>query len=154
VVGRWTETYVGDDAARADALLVALGVGALADRGFGTLSEGERKRVQIARALMADPELMVLDEPGAGLDLGAREDLVARLAAIAADPRSPAVVLVTHHVEEIPPGFGHVLLLRSGRVVAAGGLAETLTAANLAATFGVGLDLTSHGGRWSARALP
>ena len=101
-------------------LLAQLGVGQLAERTFGTLSEGERKRVQIARALMADPELLLLDEPAAGLDLGGREDLVRRLAALAADPYAPAIVLVTHHVEEIPPGFTHVLLLRGGRVVAAG----------------------------------
>ena len=115
VVGRWRERYDALDADRADELLEALGVAGLAQRRFGTLSEGERKRVQIARALMTDPELMLLDEPAAGLDLGGREDLVRRLAAIAADPYAPALVLVTHHVEEIPPGFTHVLLLRAGQ---------------------------------------
>jgi iron complex transport system ATP-binding protein len=152
VVGRWRERYDHTDAARADGLLETLGVAGLADRRFGTLSEGERKRVQIARALMTDPELMLLDEPAAGLDLGGREDLVRRLSGIAADPYAPALVLVTHHVEEIPPGFTHVLLLRGGRVVAAGPTETTLTAAALQATFGLPLELQRQGSRWTARA--
>jgi iron complex transport system ATP-binding protein len=153
VVGRWRERYDELDADRADELLAALGVAHLATRRFGTLSEGERKRVQIARALMTDPELMLLDEPAAGLDLGGREDLVRRLGHIAADEYAPSLVLVTHHVEEIPPGFTHVLLLRGGKVVAQGPLDSTLTAANLAATFGIGLELARNGSRWSARAV-
>ena len=120
VVGRWREQYDALDHARADELLAALGAGHLAERTFGTLSEGERKRVQIARALMTDPELMLLDEPAAGLDLGGREDLVARLGVLAGDVEAPALVLVTHHVEEIPPSFTDVMLMREGRVVAAG----------------------------------
>jgi iron complex transport system ATP-binding protein len=108
--------------------------------------------VQIARALMTDPELMLLDEPAAGLDLGGREDLVRRLGDIAADPAAPALVLVTHHVEEIPAGFTHVMLMRGGRVVAAGPLETTLTADSLAETFGIGLELARSGPRWSARA--
>jgi len=152
VVGRWRESYEDLDSERADELLDALGVQHLATRRFGTLSEGERKRVQIARALMTDPELMLLDEPAAGLDLGGREDLVKRLGAIADDPDAPALVLVTHHVEEIPPGFTHVLLLRGGRVVAAGPLDTTLTAARLADTFGIPLELARSGPRWAARA--
>ena len=152
VVGRWREHYDDVDAERADELLGALGVAHLAARRFGTLSEGERKRVQIARALMTDPELMLLDEPAAGLDLGGREDLVRRLGEIAADEAAPALVLVTHHVEEIPPGFTHVLLLRGGRVVAAGPIETTLTASALAQTFGLGLELARSGPRWSARA--
>jgi iron complex transport system ATP-binding protein len=152
VLGRWREEYAGPDLARARGLLKRFGVGELAARRFGTLSEGERKRVQIARALMTDPELMLLDEPAAGLDLGGREQLVGRLAELAADPDAPTLVLVTHHVEEIPPGFTHALLLRGGRVVA-GGLAEqVLTAENLSATFGLPLALDRVDGRYFARA--
>ncbi len=152
VLGRWRESYDPLDLARADELLEALGVGQLADRRFGTLSEGERKRVQIARALMTDPELMLLDEPAAGLDLGGREDLVARLSALAMDVDAPVLVVVTHHVEEIPPGFTDVLLLREGRVVASGPVELTLTAENLSATFGMPLELDRVGQRWAARA--
>ena len=152
VVGRWRESYDRADEARAHALLSQLGIGHLADRAYGTLSEGERKRVQIARALMTDPELLLLDEPAAGLDLGGREDLVARLAELAYDPDAPALVLVTHHVEEIPPGFTHAMLLREGGVVAQGLLADTLTADNLSKTFGLPLVVERAGERWTARA--
>jgi iron complex transport system ATP-binding protein len=152
VVGRWRESYDPQDEARARALLDQLGMRALTDREYGTLSEGERKRAQIARALMTDPELMLLDEPAAGLDLGGREDLVARLAELALDPDAPALVLVTHHVEEIPPGFTHALMLREGSVVAAGLLSETLTAENLSATFGMALVVQRSGDRYTARA--
>ena len=151
VVGRWREEYGDLDHARTADLLTEVGVANLAERTFGTLSEGERKRVQIARALMADPELLLLDEPAAGLDLGGREDLVSTLTVLAGDPDSPATVLVSHHVEEIPPGFSHLLLLRRGAVVAAGLLHETLTEANLSATFGMPLVLRHEAGRWSAR---
>jgi len=151
VVGRWREAYDELDHERAAQLLTEVGALHLVDRTFGTLSEGERKRVQIARALMADPELLLLDEPAAGLDLGGREDLVSTLSVLAADPASPATVLVSHHVEEIPPGFTHALLLRQGRVVAAGPVAEVVTEAHLAATFGMPLLLSHEDGRWSAR---
>jgi iron complex transport system ATP-binding protein len=154
IVGRWRESYEALDHARAAALLEDLGVAHLSERTFGTLSEGERKRVQIARALMTDPELMLLDEPAAGLDLGGREDLVARLGALAADIEAPALVLVTHHVEEIPPSFTDVLLIREGRIVAAGPVEIVLTAANLSKTFGLPLVVERHGDRWSARAAP
>ena len=152
VTGRWREVYEDLDSERAQTLLDAFGVGHLADRTYGTLSSGERKRVQIARALMTDPELLLLDEPAAGLDLGGREELVAALAELAGDPASPVTVLVTHHVEEIPPHFTHVLLLRDGAVLAAGPIADTLTAENLSATFGMPLVVDRHGERWSARA--
>ncbi|WP_260727471.1 ABC transporter ATP-binding protein [Dactylosporangium roseum] len=152
VVGRFTERYDDVDVARARSLLEQFGVGALADRLYGTLSEGERKRVQIARSLMADPELLLLDEPAAGLDLGAREDLVRRLGTLAADPDAPAIVLVTHHVEEIPPGFTHALLMRAGGVVAQGLLRDTVTAENLSKTFGLRLRLSTIDGRYHAQA--
>ena len=151
VLGRWRESYLEIDTGRADALLAAFSVAQLAARRFDTLSEGERKRVLIARALMTDPELLLLDEPAAGLDLGGREDLVARLGALAMDPDSPALVLVTHHVEEIPPGFTHVLLMRDGAVVAQGLLSEVLTSATLSTTFGQPLVLDRIAGRYFAR---
>jgi len=151
VLGRWRESYAPADRARGRALLRRFGVAGLADRPFGTLSEGERKRVQIARALMTDPELMLLDEPAAGLDLGGRETLVGQLAELAADPDAPTLVLVTHHVEEIPPGFTHALLLREGRAVAAGLIDEVLTAPNLSATFDLPLALERADGRYFAR---
>jgi iron complex transport system ATP-binding protein len=152
VVGRWRERYDDLDHERATRLLDALGMTGFADRTYGTLSEGERKRVQIARALMTDPELMLLDEPAAGLDLGGREDLVRRLAELAADPSAPSLVLVTHHVEEIPPGFTHVLLLRGGHVVASGPIDSTLTPDTLGETFGLPLVLEHVDDRWTARA--
>ncbi len=152
VVGRWREEYDLLDTGRARHLLYQLGVHHLADRRFGTLSEGERKRVQIARALMTNPELLLLDEPAAGLDLAGREQLVARLATLAADPDAPTMVLVTHHVEEIPPGVTHGLLLRDGRVVASGLLPDVLTPDLLSVTFGMPLALDRHGGRYAARA--
>ncbi len=152
VVGRFTEAYESLDASRALGLLNQLGVGTLAGRRYGTLSEGERKRVQIARALMTDPELLLLDEPAAGLDLGGREDLVRWLSELAADPEAPAMVLVTHHVEEIPPGFTHALLLREGAVVAAGLLRETVTGENLSKTFDLPLHVEYADGRFTARA--
>jgi iron complex transport system ATP-binding protein len=152
VVGRFRESYQQIDQARAEGLLTQLGVAALADRRFDTLSEGERKRVQIARALMPDPELLLLDEPAAGLDLGAREELLARLAGLAADPHAPALVLVTHHVEEIPPGFTQALLLRDGTAVAQGPLADTLTGGLLSRTFGTPLRVSRDRGRFTARA--
>ena len=152
VVGRWRESYEGFDESRAAELLWQFGCGHLADRTFGTLSEGERKRVQIARALMTDPELLLLDEPAAGLDLGAREDLVRRLSDLASDEFAPVTVLITHHVEEIPPAFTHCLLLKDGRAVAAGEMSAVLTAENLSKTFGVWLRLDQVGDRWAARA--
>ncbi len=150
VLGRWRERYEDVDCTRATGLLAALGVIGMAGRRFGTLSEGERKRVLIARALMTDPELLLLDEPAAGLDLGGREDLLARLATLAVDPDAPATVLVTHHVEEIPPGFTHVMLMRDGAVVAQGLLEAVLTEENLAKTFGADLVLRRSGGRFFA----
>jgi iron complex transport system ATP-binding protein len=153
VVGRWREEYDQLDHERAAELLAQLRIDRLANRTFGTLSEGERKRVQIARALMTDPELLLLDEPAAGLDLAGRESLVTTLGQLAQDQYAPASVLVTHHVEEIPNGITHAMLLKAGEIVAAGPLRDTLTADNLTKTFEVELSLIEADGRWTARAL-
>jgi iron complex transport system ATP-binding protein len=153
VLGRWRERYDDVDYLRALDTLESIGAEHLADRTYGTLSEGERKRVLIARSLMTDPELLLLDEPAAGLDLGGREELVARLADLAADPDSPALVLVTHHVEEIPTGFSHCLILAEGEVLAAGLLADTLTAENLSAAFGQSIAVDAIDGRYFARRV-
>ncbi|MCC4250144.1 MULTISPECIES: ABC transporter ATP-binding protein [Microbacterium] len=152
VTGRWREEYDDIDERRALRVLAEWRLDHLADRTFGTLSDGEQKRVQIARAVMTDPELLLLDEPTASLDLGAREELLSLLSGYAQAPTTPAMIMVTHHVEEIPVGFTHVLLLRDGEVVASGPLSEALTAENLSATFGVQITLTQDAGRYAARA--
>lgn len=150
----WWHTYGTDDHQRADALLADQGIEALGDRRFGSLSSGERQRVLLARSLMAEPALVVLDEPNAGLDLGGREVLIDRLDAMGADPSAPPQVLVTHHVEEIPPSFTHLMLLRDGAVQSVGSLARTLTPEALSECFGVEVELMAHrsgaGTRWSA----
>ncbi|MGH3637581.1 MAG: ABC transporter ATP-binding protein [Mycobacterium sp.] len=151
VLGRWREKYDDVDYEQAVDMLESLGAEHLAERTYGTLSEGERKRVLIARSLMTDPELLLLDEPAAGLDLGGREELVARLADLAADPDAPAIVLVTHHVEEIPQGFSHCLLLSEGKVVASGLLTDVLTSENLSTAFGQSIALDVIDGRYFAR---
>jgi iron complex transport system ATP-binding protein len=151
VLGRWREKYDDVDYERALDMLESVGGEHLADRTYGTLSEGERKRVLIARSLMTDPELLLLDEPAAGLDLGGREELVARLSDLALDPDAPAMVLVTHHVEEIPPGFSHCLILSEGAVVDAGLLTDVLTAENLSTAFGQSIALDIIDGRYFAR---
>ncbi len=151
VLGRWREAYDQSDRAQAVESLESMGAEHLADRRFGTLSEGERKRVMIARALMTDPELLVLDEPAAGLDLGGREELVARLGQLAADPDAPATILITHHVEEIPEGFTHAMLLAEGQVVAQGLLDQVLTEKNLSTAFRQQIALDKTDGRYFAR---
>lgn len=153
VMGRWREHYDELDHERAAELMDQLRVAQLADRTFGTLSEGERKRVQIARALMTDPELLLLDEPAAGLDLAGREALVATLSELCQDPMAPATILVTHHVEEIPAGISHALLLKDGHVVAAGPIDEVLTDDLMSQTFGLPLHISREGGRYAARAV-
>lgn len=153
VVGRWRERYEDVDYEQAIDMLESVGAEHLADRTYGTLSEGERKRVLIARSLMTDPELLLLDEPAAGLDLGGREELVARMADLAADPDAPATVLVTHHVEEIPQGFSHCLLLSEGKVVASGLLTDVLTSENLSIAFGQSIALEFIDGRYFARRI-
>lgn len=148
----WWHDYETADHRRADALLDAMGCLAFATRPLASLSQGERQRVLLARALMPSPGLLLFDEPAAGLDLPAREALVDRLAALIADPDAPPMVLVTHHIEEIPPGITHSLLLRGGRAVAAGPIESTLTAASLSDTFGLPITVQRRDDRWSAWA--
>jgi iron complex transport system ATP-binding protein len=152
VVGRFRERYDEADVERARALLRRVGLGAFVDRRFGTLSEGERKRVLLARALMTDPELLLLDEPAAGLDLGAREALLRLLTRLARDETGPPSVLVTHHVEEVPVGTTHALLLAGGRNLAAGPVREVLTGPLLTRAFGLPLEVEERAGRFAARA--
>ncbi len=153
VAGRWNEEYDDLDVRRAQRVLAEWQLDHLADRLFGTLSDGEQKRVQIARSVMTDPELLLLDEPAASLDLGAREELLQMLGGYAQSPLAPAIVMVTHHAEEIPLGFTHALVLAAGRVVAAGPLAEALTSAVLTQAFGLEIELSEQDGRYSARAV-
>ena len=152
IAGRWQERYDLWDETRALSLLTVLGIRELKERTFGTLSEGERKRTLIARALMPNPELLLLDEPAAGLDLGGREDLLKRLTFLASDPTSPSMIVVTHHVEEIPQGTTHCLLLREGLVVAQGTLSEVLTSENLSKAYDIPISLQEDDGRYFARA--
>jgi iron complex transport system ATP-binding protein len=152
ILGRNEEDYDSGDVTRAVELLDALGCAHLIRRRFASLSEGERKRVQIARSLMSDPELLLLDEPAAGLDLGGREDLLRRVSALSADPQAPMIVLVTHHLEEVPEGFTHAMLLRKGAVLAAGPVQEVFTEQNLSRCFGVRLLIERRAARWTARA--
>jgi iron complex transport system ATP-binding protein len=146
----WWHTYTDDDRTRARVLLDRFHVLHGAERPVSTLSSGERQRVLLARAFSGEPGLVLLDEPTAGLDLAGREELVAALASRPGDPAGPPTVLVTHHVEEIPVGATHVLLLRQGAIVAAGPIAEVLTADALGTTFGLALRLERRGNRWSA----
>lgn len=152
VEGRWNEQYDEMDARQANRILAEWQLTDLAEAPFGTLSDGERKRAMIARAVMTDPEMLLLDEPSASLDLGARERLLQMLSGFAQSPSSPAMIMVTHHVEEIPPGFTHVLLISDGLVQAAGPIATTLTEENLAATFGMQFELSNDRGRYAATA--
>ena len=152
VTGRWNEEYEAMDSRRAHRVLEEWRLGHLAERRFGTLSDGEQKRVQIARAVMTDPELLLLDEPAASLDLGAREELISLLGGYASAPEAPAIVMVTHHVEEIPAGFTHALLLAGGAVAAAGPIDEVITAEHLSEAFGLALTVTRDGARFAARA--
>ena len=146
----WWHRYDQADRARARALLERMGCGHLVGRPMATASDGERQRVQLARTLMIEPDLLLLDEPTAGLDFGGREALVSRLAELARDPTAPTTVLVTHHVEEIPPGFTHALLMRAGEVLKAGPLDATLTAEVLSACFGLPVALERRAGRFLA----
>ena len=153
VLGRWTEEYDSLDERRAQRVMAEWNLTDFADRTFGTLSDGERKRTMIARSVMTDPEMLLLDEPAASLDLGARERLIRLLSGFAQSSHSPAMVMVTHHVEEIPEGFTHVLLLGGdGKVQAQGPIESTLTAENLQATFGLEFELRRDAGRFFATA--
>jgi iron complex transport system ATP-binding protein len=150
IAGRWQEEYDLWDESRAKALLTTFGVRDLAERTFGTLSEGEKKRVQISRALMADPEVLLLDEPAAGLDLGGREDILHRITQYTSDKQSPVTIIVTHHIEEIPAGTTHALLLKDGIVAHAGPISQVLTEENITEVFGVSIQLQFNGARYFA----
>jgi iron complex transport system ATP-binding protein len=149
----WWHSYGDKDRSVAVALLDRMGVADLADRTFGALSSGERQRVLLARSLWGDPGLVLYDEPTAGLDLGSREDLIARMTDLATDATTPPLILVTHHVEEIPPGFTHALLVGDGRIAAQGPIGDVLTADALSDLFGLPLALAHHEGRYAARAI-
>ena len=149
----WWHAYSDEDWAEADRLLDEAGFASIASRPFGVISEGERQHVLLARARsMSHPELLLLDEPAAGLDLGARERLVSRLGALAADAGSPPMVLVTHHCEEIPRGFTHAGLVRQGRLMAAGPLEDVITSALVSTCFDVAVTVGQRDGRWWSRA--
>jgi len=152
IAGRWQENYDLWDESRALSLLTVMGIRELAEQGFSTLSEGEKKRTLIARAMMPNPEILLLDEPAAGLDLGGREDLLQRLNVLAKDPSSPAVVIVTHHVEEIPVGTTHCLLLSEGIAVASGPVEKVLTSENLSTAYRIAVTVSRENGRYFARS--
>lgn len=153
MLGRWQEAYELWDESRAQGLLTTLGVRELAERKFFTLSEGEKKRTLIARSLMADPEILLLDEPAAGLDLGGREDLLRRFDALASDPYSPATLMITHHIEEIPAGSTHALLLKSGNIVASGAIGGVVTSENLTTAYEMPINVAVTNNRFTANAI-
>lgn len=148
----WWHSYSDRDHRAAQRSLDRVGIGSLADRRFGTCSSGERQRVLVARALSTEPGLMLLDEPTAALDLAGREQFIGMLADLAADAATPPMVLVTHHVEEIPDGFTHALLLRAGTTLAQGTMASVLSSALLSECFGLPLTIERRRGRFTAWA--
>ena len=152
VTGRWNEKYEDIDERRARRVLNEWHLESYADRAFGTLSDGERKRTQIARAVMPDPEILLLDEPVASLDLAAREQTIKIIGAYASAPSAPAMVMVTHHLEEIPAGFTHALLLTNGQVFSAGEINQTLTSEKISEAYGFGLQVAVQDGRFTVRA--
>jgi len=150
----WWNSYDEDDENLAIYQLERLGIGGLANRSFGSLSSGEKQRTLIARSLMSDPKILLLDEPASGLDLPGRENLLQSLKDLAGDRLSPPVIMVTHHVEEIPEEFTHLLLLKGGTNLISGTISETLTSDNLSECFDMELNLQNHSGRWNAQAVP
>ncbi len=152
ITGRWNEKYDDVDERRARRVLAEWHLQDFADRAFGTLSDGERKRAQIARAVMTDPELLLLDEPVASLDLAAREHTISIIGEYASAPSAPAMVMVTHHLEEIPKGFTHALILQNGKVFAAGEIEHTITSDKISEAFGLAITVDSVDGRYRARA--
>lgn len=150
----WWHRYEEDDRSRAGECLERMAVASLAARAFGSLSSGEQQRVLLARTLMNDPGLILLDEPSARLDLAGRENLVRALGDLAGDAQSPPLVLVTHHVNEIPRGITHALLLRQGRILRSGPIDQMMTAPLLADCFGLDLHLERRvDGRYAAWAV-
>jgi iron complex transport system ATP-binding protein len=152
VTGRWNEKYEDVDERRARRVLAEWHLQDFAERAFGTLSDGERKRAEIARAVMTDPELLLLDEPVASLDLAAREQTIRIIGAYASAPSAPAIIMVTHHLEEIPTGFTHAMILVGGRVFAAGEIGSTITSEKISEAFGMTLSVDSIDGRYRVRA--
>ncbi len=152
VTGRFKEKYDDVDERRARRVLTEWHLSEYADRAFGTLSDGERKRVQIARAVMPDPELLLLDEPVASLDIGSREATIKILSGYASHPAAPAIIMVTHHLEEIPAGFTHALVLNEGRIIASGPINLTLTTDKLSEAYGLPLEVAFQAGRFAVRA--
>lgn len=152
ILGRFKESYDEIDIKRAKRVLGEWGLGDYADRPFGTLSDGERKRTQIARAVMPDPELLLLDEPVASLDIGAREATIKILGGYASHPQAPAIIMVTHHLEEIPLGFTHALILKDGKISAAGPITQTLTTEKLSEAYDIPLEVVFTSGRFAVRA--
>jgi iron complex transport system ATP-binding protein len=152
VTGRWNESYDDIDERRARRVLAEWHLQDFADRAFGTLSDGERKRTQIARAVMTDPELLLLDEPVASLDLAAREQTIKIIGAYASAPSAPAIIMVTHHLEEIPAGFTHALILQNGKIFAAGEIEHTITSDKISEAFGLPITVDVVDGRYRARA--
>lgn len=152
ITGRFKEKYEDVDIRRAKRVLKEWDLSHLAERPFGTLSDGEKKRTQIARAVMPDPELLLLDEPVASLDIGSREATIKILSGYASHPKAPAIIMVTHHLEEIPSGFTHALVLNNGKIVEAGPITQTLTTEKLSAAYGLELEVALVSGRFTVRA--